>query len=142
MAYRLLVVDDEKDVVETLKSRLTKEGFDVVVAFDGEEALQKIEQDNPDIILLDLMMPKLNGFEVLKEVRQRFTEKWRPVIIISAKHELDSVEKCYGMEADHYLTKPCTIENILRAIRIMVTLIPLRKTQEEIQKDKSKKISQ
>jgi len=139
MAYRLLVADDEKDVVETLRGRLVKEGYDVVVAFDGEEALKKMEEDNPDIILLDLMMPKLNGYEVLKEIRSRYKEKWRPVIIISAKQELESVEKCYGLEADHYLTKPCTMVNILRAIRTMLSLIPLRKTPEEIQKDKSKK---
>jgi len=127
MAYKLLIVDDEKDIVETLESRLIKEGYEVVVAYDGEEALLKVKEDNPDIILLDLMMPKLNGFEVLKEVRQNYKDKWRPIIIISAKDELQSVHQSYSLEADHYLTKPCTMENILRGIRTMISLIPLRK---------------
>jgi DNA-binding response OmpR family regulator len=127
MAYKLLVVDDDKDIVETLKNRLMREGYDVVVAFDGEEALAKVQQDNPDIVLLDLMMPKLNGFEVLEHIRENFKDKWRPVIIISAQNELDSIKKCYGLEADHYLTKPVTIDNVLRGIRIMISLIPMRK---------------
>ena len=129
MADRILVVDDEKDVVETLKTRLLKEGYEVTVAFDGEEALLKVKADNPDIILLDLMLPKLNGFEVLKEIREKHKDKWRPVIIISAQTELDTVSKGYNLEADHYLTKPCTMENVLRGIRIMLSLIPLRKEE-------------
>ena len=126
MAYKLLLADDDRDVVEMLQKRLSEEGYEIVTALDGEEALLKVEKDNPDVILLDLMMPKLNGFEVLKEIRKKFKDKWRPVIIISAKTELDSVKTCYGLDADHYLTKPCTIDNILRGIRTMISLIPLR----------------
>ncbi|MFC1674632.1 response regulator transcription factor [Candidatus Omnitrophota bacterium] len=130
MAYKLLLVDDDKEIIETLRPRLIKEGYDVVVAYDGEEALLKVKQDDPDLLLLDLMMPKLNGFEVLKEVRQKCKDKWRPVIIISARGELETVEKCYDLEADHYLKKPCSIDTILRGIQTMVSLIPLRKKQE------------
>ncbi len=126
MTYKLLIVDDEKDIVETLQSRLHKEGYEIVVAFDGEEALLKVKNDNPDIILLDLMLPKRNGFDVLKEIREKHTDKWRPIIIISAQAELDSVKQCYDLEADHYLTKPCTMENILKGIKTMISLIPLR----------------
>jgi len=126
MSHKLLVVDDDKEIVETLKSRLLKEGFDLTCAYDGEEALTKVKEDNPDIILLDLMLPKLNGFEVLKEIREKHTDKWRPVIIISAKNEFESIKKCYNLEADHYLTKPCKIDDILDGIRIMISLIPAR----------------
>ena len=127
MAYKLLIVDDEKDIVETLKKRLVQEGYEVTVAFDGEEALLKIKEDNPDVILLDLMLPKLNGFEALKQIREKFKDKWRPIIIVSAENDLEAVKKSYNLEADHYLTKPCTMENILRGIRTMISLIPLRK---------------
>ena len=127
MAYKLLVVDDDKEIVETLKTRLIKEGYEVTVAYDGEEALLKVQKDNPDVILLDLMMPKLNGFEVLKHIRENFKDKWRPIIIVSASGELDAVKKSYSMEADHYLSKPVTMENILRGIRTMISLIPARK---------------
>lgn len=126
MAYRLLVADDDRDVTDTLCKILSRAGYEVTVAYDGQEALEKVATDNPDIILLDLMMPKLNGFEVLKEIRTRFQDRWRPVIIISAQTELDTIKKCYDMEADHYLSKPCTPEAILHGIRTMISLIPLR----------------
>jgi len=127
----LLVVDDDQDIVSTLKERLSKEGYQVLVAFDGEEALQKVEQNDPDIILLDLMMPKINGFEVLKQVRQKYSNKWRPVIVISAKDELDAVKECYKLEADHYLTKPVTMEKVLQGVQTMKSLIPIRRSKDE-----------
>jgi len=129
MSYKLLVVDDEKDIVETLQKRLLEEGYEVVVAFDGEEALVRVKEDNPDIILLDLILPKLHGFEVLKEIREKYKDKWRPIIIISAQTDLEMVKKSYKLEADHYLTKPCSMDNVLRGIRTMISLIPLRRTQ-------------
>lgn len=130
MAYKLLVVDDEKDVTDTLVNTLRREGYEAVAAYDGEEALQKVKQEDPDIILLDLMMPKLNGFEVLKEIREKHKDKWRPVIIVSAKVDLESVKKVYDLEADHYLTKPCSTENILHGIKTMISLIPARIKEE------------
>ena len=126
MSYKILLVDDDKEIVETLKLRLIREDYEVVTAYDGEEALAKVKQDNPDVILLDLLMPKLNGFEVLKEIREKFNDKWRPVIIISAQTELETVHKSYSLEADHYLTKPCSMEHVLRGIRTMISLIPAR----------------
>jgi DNA-binding response OmpR family regulator len=126
VAYKLLVVDDDKEIVDSLGLRLRREGYEVTVAYDGEEALVRVKEDNPDVILLDLMLPRVNGFEVLKEIRQKYKDKWRPIIIISAKHELEAVKECYGLEADHYLTKPCSIENILRGIETMISLISAR----------------
>lgn len=126
MAYKLLVADDDADILEMLAKKLRKEGYDVVTACDGEEALLKVKENDPDIIILDLTMPKLNGFEVLKEVRTSYNHKWRPVIIVSANTELESLKKCYSMEADHYLTKPCTIDALLKGVRTMISLIPLR----------------
>jgi DNA-binding response OmpR family regulator len=131
MAYKVLVVDDEQDAVEVLEKKLAHEGYDVVTAFDGQEALVKMREDNPDIILLDLMLPKKNGMEVLREIRQDYKDRWRPVIIISAKHELDAIRGCYSLEADHYLTKPCTIESILRGVSTMISLIPLRQEHKQ-----------
>lgn len=127
----LLVVDDDKDIVQILKGRLSKEGYQVLTAFDGEEALKSVEENDPDIILLDLMMPKVNGFEVLKQVREKYKKKWRPVIVISSKAELDSVKECYKLEADHYLTKPVTLEKVLQGIQTMKSLIPIRRAKNE-----------
>jgi len=127
MAYKILVVDDDSDIREFLVKGLLRNGYEVVSACDGEEALAKIKSDDPDVILLDLVMPKLNGVEVLREIKHKFKDKWRPVIIVSAKTELESFKQCYGLDADHYLTKPCNMDNILRGIETMISLIPLRK---------------
>ncbi len=96
MARKILIVDDEPDIVEILYKRLSKEGYEVVTAVDGQEALVRVQENDPDVVLLDLMLPKLNGFEVLKEIRQKFINKWRPVIIISARTERDSIKQCYN----------------------------------------------
>ena len=126
MAHKLLVVDDDREIVEMLNKILVREGYDVKVAFDGEEALARVRDFDPDLVLLDLMMPKLNGMEVLKEMRAKHNERWRPVIIISAKTELESLKECYELEADHYLTKPCTKEAILAGIKTMISLMSVR----------------
>jgi DNA-binding response OmpR family regulator len=126
MAYKLLVVDDDHDVTEVLVKRLSREGYEVTAAFDGDEALIKASQVVPDVVLLDLVMPKMNGFEVLKALREKFNEQWIPVIIISAQTDLDSLKKAYGLEADHYLSKPVAFEKVLEGIETMISLIPLR----------------
>jgi DNA-binding response OmpR family regulator len=123
---KILVVDDEKDIVDPVSARLKREGYEVVTAFDGEEALIKVKTEDPDLIILDLMMPKLNGMEVLKQLRENSAGKWRPVIMVSANAELEAIKKCYNMEADLYLTKPCTMEHLVRGVRTMISFIPLR----------------
>ena len=85
-----------------------------------------VKDCNPDIILLDLLMPKLNGFDVLKEIRTNMNDRWRPIIIISANADLVSIKKGYDMEADHYLAKPCTIDTVLHGIKTMISLLPAR----------------
>ena len=69
MAKKVLVVDDEKPISDIIKFNLEKEGYEVIVAYDGEEALEKVEDDSPDLIILDLMLPKIDGLEVAKRVR-------------------------------------------------------------------------
>ncbi|MFH0790483.1 MAG: response regulator [Candidatus Omnitrophota bacterium] len=125
LAYKILCVDDEKNLVDIYSAGLIKAGYEVVIAYDGEQALEKAEQDKPDVVILDLMMPKLNGFEVLMQIRKRF-KKWIPVIIYSAENDLESLKKAYRLEADHYLTKPCSMENMIRGVETMLSLIPLR----------------
>jgi DNA-binding response OmpR family regulator len=126
MANKILVVDDDTTITEFVKKGLERAGYEVAVACDGDEALLKVAEESPEVILLDLVMPKRNGFEVLAEIRKRYPDPWIPVIIISANNELETVNQSYRMEADHYLTKPCTMENILRGIRIMLGLRAVR----------------
>ncbi|MBU0467869.1 MAG: response regulator [Candidatus Omnitrophica bacterium] len=128
---KILMADDEKDVLDIMARKVQEQGYDVVKACDGNDALEKIIREAPDIILLDINMPGRNGFEILKDVRENPTaSKWQPVIIVSARNELDDLRKGYKLQADHYITKPCSIEEIIKAIKLMVNLIPQRKSRE------------
>ena len=124
--YKVLVVDDDIEMQQQVEKALIKEGYTAITASDGEQAVAKARQ--ADIILLDIMLPKKNGFEVLREIRKMPSPKWQPVIIISGESDLENLKKGYTLEADHYLLKPCTVENILNGIRVMISLMPLRKT--------------
>jgi DNA-binding response OmpR family regulator len=125
---KVLMADDEEDILRIMANKVKAAGYEVVTAPDGQEALNKIIKEDPDIILLDLNMPLKDGFQVLKEIRENPpSQKWMPVIIVSARRELQDLHKGYTLEADHYMTKPCKIEDILKAIQLMVRLIPQRK---------------
>jgi two-component system OmpR family response regulator len=130
---RVLMAEDEPEVLEIMAKKVKAAGFDVITASDGEEAWQKIGHDSPDIILLDITMPKLDGFTVLKRLRESGADgKWQPVIIISAHQDFKDIQKGFSLEADHYLTKPCPIDDVLKAIRLMAALIPQRKPGKDI----------
>lgn len=126
------MADDEPDVLEIMAKKIAAQGYAVVAAQDGEEAWAKIQSESPDVILLDLNMPKMGGFEVLRKLRENPpSEKWQPVIIVSARAEWEDVRKGLSMEAEHYLVKPCSVENILKAIRLMAGLIPQHRSPRD-----------
>lgn len=132
--YKVLIADDEPDVLEILGRRVSQEGYEVITAKDGKEALEKIYKDEPDVILLDIIMPKMDGFAVLKELRTRpLAHKWQPVIIVSALGDLENIKKGYNLEADYYLAKPCNFDAMLRGIRTMLNLSMQRKTKKELE---------
>ena len=93
MPKKILVVDDEKPISDIIKFNLTKEGFDVDTAYDGEEAVKKVEEYNPDLMILDLMLPKKDGLEVAREVRQTHD---MPIIMVTAKDT--EIDKVLGLE--------------------------------------------
>jgi two-component system alkaline phosphatase synthesis response regulator PhoP len=103
---KILVVDDEVYIVHILDFSLGVEGYDVVTAFDGEQALAKVAQDRPDLIVLDIMMPKLDGYETCKRLKGDAATRNIPVILLSAKGR--NVDQKVGFEvgADDYITKP------------------------------------
>ena len=100
---KILVVDDERPISDIIKFNLTKEGYEVVTAFDGREALEQFEAEKPDLVILDLMLPELDGLEVAKEIRKT---NHTPIIMLSAKDS--EFDKVIGLEigADDYVTKP------------------------------------
>lgn len=114
MNKKILVVDDEKPISDIIKFNLVKEGFNVEVAYDGDEALKLVYQYQPDLILLDVMLPKLDGFQVCRKVRESFSI---PIIMLTAKEE--EVDKVLGLElgADDYITKPFGMRELIARVK-------------------------
>ncbi len=132
--FKILIADDEQDILDILQRRVSQEGYEVVIAKDGKEALEKIYKDEPDVILLDIIMPKMDGFAVLKELREHpLLHKWQPVIIVSALGDLENTKKGYNLEADYYLAKPCNLDAVLKGIKMMLNLSQRRKTKKEME---------
>ena len=117
---RILVVDDEPDIVELVSYNLKKEGFDVLSASDGEEALNKIRTDNYDLIILDLMLPGIQGTEICRILRNDPRTQRLPVIMLTAKGE--EIDRILGLEigADDYLTKPFSPRELAARIRAVL----------------------
>lgn len=114
MNKKILIVDDEKPIADILKFNLEKEGYDINVANDGEEAVKKAFDIKPDLMLLDVMLPKKDGFQVLKEVRNKLHI---PVLMLTAKEE--EVDKVLGLElgADDYITKPFSMRELMARVK-------------------------
>lgn len=117
MAKKILVVDDEKLIVKGIRFSLEQDGMEVDCAYDGEEALQKIRDNEYDIILLDVMLPRLTGFEVCQQVRE-FSSV--PIVMLTAKGE--DMDKILGLEygADDYITKPFNILEVKARIKAII----------------------
>ncbi len=117
MDKKILVVEDEKAIADILQFNLKKEGYTVVCAYDGEEGLRVAREENPDLILLDVMLPKLDGFEVCKNVRLSSNV---PIIMLTAREE--EVDKVLGLElgADDYITKPFSMRELMARIKANV----------------------
>ncbi len=132
MAQRVLVVDDEKLIVKGIRFSLEQEGMEVDCAYDGEEAVQKAKENEYDIILLDVMLPKLDGFEVCQQIRE-FSSV--PVIMLTAKG--DDMDKILGLEygADDYITKPFNILEEKARIKAII-----RRTKKKAPEKENRKV--
>jgi DNA-binding response OmpR family regulator len=119
-AATVLVVDDEEDVVEVVSHFLKEDGYNVLAAFDGEEALQKAAGSGPDLIVLDIMLPGLDGYEVCKRLRSRIETERIPIIFLSAKSEEEDQIRGLMLGADDYLTKPVSPQVILAHVKAVL----------------------
>jgi len=106
MPVKILVCDDERHIVRLIQVNLERQGWDVVTAFDGKEGLEKIRSEKPNLVVLDVMMPYMDGFEVLKSLRREPETEALPVIMLTAKAQDKDVFEGYHYGADMYLTKP------------------------------------
>lgn len=114
MSFKILVVDDEKPIADILKFNLEKEGYQVVCAYDGDEAIHLANQENPNLILLDIMLPNKDGMEVCREVRKHHN---MPIIMLTAKDS--EIDKVLGLElgADDYVTKPFNNRELIARVK-------------------------
>ncbi len=128
MPETILVVDDEKPIVEILKYNLEKEGFHVITAFDGETALKKAQDEEPDLIVLDIMLPVKDGFSVCREIRSSCDT---PIVMLTAK-EME-MDKVLGLElgADDYVTKPFSAREVTARIKAVLRRSSVRNNEHD-----------
>ena len=115
MAKKILVVDDEPNIVDILRFNLQREGYEVLAAYDGQEGLDKARSEGPDLILLDVMLPEKDGFQVCEELRK--TDRLTPIIMLTAREE--ERDRVMGLElgADDYVVKPFSVRELLARVR-------------------------
>lgn len=130
MDKTILVVDDEKPIADILQFNLIKEGYRVICAYDGDEALQRVEEEQPDLMLLDIMLPKRDGMEVCREVRKKYDF---PIIMLTAKGS--EIDKVLGLEmgADDYVTKPFSTRELIARVKANMRRLNVPAQIEEAQ---------
>ncbi len=120
MGKKIFIADDESGFVSTLKSRLEFEGFEVTTAPDGKSTLERIPDEAPDLILLDIMMPEMNGYQVCRELKEDPDTSSIPVLMLTAKSQ--ESDKFWGMEAgaDSYITKPFEMDELIKEVKVLL----------------------
>ena len=135
MKYKILVVDDDRNICELLRLYLEKEGFETVVANDGEQAVEYANKYTPDLILLDIMLPKLDGWQVCRQIRKTLET---PIIMLTAKGE--TFDKILGLElgADDYITKPFDTKEVIARVKAVLrrTYDSEKNNMQEVKYDK------
>ena len=122
--YRILLVDDEPSIVKMVGKRLEVEGFEVLIATDGQEGLDKARAERPDLIVLDLMLPKLNGYEVCTMLKQDTRYQGIPVVLFTAKAQEKDEKLGIECGANAYVKKPFRAQELLEKIRALLPAAP------------------
>jgi DNA-binding response OmpR family regulator len=117
MSKRILIVDDEPNIVVSLEFLMKREGFEVAVAADGEAALKSIDEMKPDLVLLDIMLPKKNGFEVCQTIRANPDLQAVKIVMLTAKGRDTEIAKGTALGADAYMTKPFSTKDLIAQVR-------------------------
>ena len=132
MDKTILVVDDEKPIADILQFNLIKEGYKVICAYDGDEALEKVEEEQPDLMLLDIMLPKRDGMEVCREIRKKYDF---PIIMLTAKGS--EIDKVLGLEmgADDYVTKPFSTRELIARVKANMRRLQVAAPTEDTEQE-------
>jgi CheY-like chemotaxis protein len=117
MAKKILIIDDEPDILKILQSMLKNDKYEVITAENGEEGYEKVVKEKPDLVLLDIMMPRMNGYEVCEKIKGNPETKKIPVVMLTVKAMGEDVEKALQKKADWYISKPFDDKYLLKKIR-------------------------
>lgn len=120
MKNKILIVDDEPNIVMSLEYAFKKQNFEVFIARDGSEALEILKNNIPDVVLLDIMMPNVDGYQTLAEIKDNTNLKHTKVVFLTAKNKAADIEKGLNMGADIYLTKPFSIKKIIASVNELI----------------------
>jgi DNA-binding response OmpR family regulator len=137
---RILVIDDEVDYANVVKKLLEQGGYEVILAHNGKEGLEKLREKKVDIVLLDIMMPEMDGFEVCKRIREEF--KSLPVAIVSVKGDEEDIVKGIELGANDYFTKPYNKVILLTKIKSLIRSSKMERELEEYTKELEKKVEE
>ncbi len=125
---KVLIADDNQQNCELLEAYLATEGYEVAMAYDGQETLERVESWQPDIVLLDIMMPRMSGYEVCQELRSREASKHLPILMVTALDEQGDIEKAVAAGCDDFLSKPVNSLELRTRVR---SLLRVRHLQSE-----------
>src|SRR3989338_3400314 len=128
---KVIIIDDEKKLVGMIKNYLEKDGYEIIVAFDGAEGIEKTESHRPDLVILDLMLPKLDGLEVCKLIRK---ESSMPILMLSAKGEEADIVVGLELGADDYLSKPFSLRELSARVKAILRRVSKLKEDEKSKK--------
>ncbi len=120
MTKKVLIVDDEQNIVISLEFLMKREGFEVMIASDGDEGVRRIRAERPDLVLLDVMMPKKNGFEVCQEIKADPELQSTRILMLTAKGRDTEVAKGLALGADAYMTKPFSTRELVARVRTLL----------------------
>jgi two-component system sensor histidine kinase/response regulator len=137
---KILIVDDSEDTVELLKKRFHSEGYDTGEAYNGEEGLQKVGEYNPDLIVLDVMMPKMDGYEVCRRLKGDENTKYIPILMLTAKGEVEHKVKGLDIGADDYMSKPFDYKELSARIRSLLSMKAAH--EKKVEEEKSGALEQ
>lgn len=122
MSKKILVIDDEKDFVRVIKQTLTNEGYEVITAFNGKEALEKVRNEAPNLMILDINMPVIDGYEVCKKLRKDPLYKRLPIIMLTVRKDIEDQVKGMKLGSDEYMIKPFDPEELLLRVKNILQL--------------------
>jgi DNA-binding response OmpR family regulator len=125
---KILVVDDEKDARAAIEAVLSSEGHEIILAEDGLRALEFIKQDSPDVIVCDIEMPNLKGFDVLIEMRKNSEISSIPIIFLTGRTDLAALVKSMELNVNDFLTKPFTVQELIAAVNLQLKQVRVRTT--------------